>query len=210
MNYTKFLALLLVGLLIRPSVAGFGRVEAAPNPQARRQVEAFGVGTEVRLVAGGKTWKGWIAAFDGENLELMSGGSRSRRISYVAVTEFTVTKAAYLDSQSRFDQVRRGILALGPAERVKMKLVSGKSLKGQIQKMHPDSFGFLEDKKLEVTDIPYVDVMELRPQAPQVPQALQAPVSQKRPKSGFKKFLIGYGVIMALILAGSREPGSLP
>ena len=202
MNCSKFLALLLVCLLIRPNVAG--RLEAAPNPQPRRQVEAFGVGTEVRLVAGGKTWKGWIAAFDDENLELMSGGSRSRRISYVAVTEFKVTKVAYLDSQSRFDQVRRGILALGPAERVKMKLVSGKSLKGQIRIVHPDSFGFLEDKKLEVTDIPFVDVLELRPQAP------QAPVSQKRSRSGFKKFLIGYGVIMALILSGSRRPGSLP
>ena len=209
MNYSKFLALLLVGLLIRPNVAGSGRLEAA-NPRAQQQVEAFGVGTEVKLVAGGKRWKGWIAAFDSENLELMSSGSRSHRISYVAVTEFTVTKVAFLDSQSRFDQVRRGILALGPTERVKMKLVSGKSLKGQIQKMHPDTFGFLEDKKLQVTDIPYVDVLELRPQAPQVPRALQAPVSHKRPRSGFKKFLIGYGVIMALILSGSRKPGSLP
>ena len=210
MNYSKFLALLLVGLLIRPNVAGSGWMEASPNPQAQRQVEAFGVGTEVKLVAGGKRWKGSIVAFDAENLELMSGGSRSRRISYVAVTEFTVTKVTYLDSQSRFDQVRRGILALGPAERVKMKLVSGKSLEGQIRKVYLDSFGLLEEKKLEVTDIPYVDVLELRPQGPQALQTSQAPVSQKRSRSGFKKFLIGYGVIMLLILSGSRKPGSLP
>ena len=210
MNYSKFLALLLVGLLIRPNVAGSGWLEASPNPQAQRQVEAFGVGTEVKLVAGGKRWKGSIVAFDDENLELMSGGSRPRRISYVAVTEFTVTKVAYPDPQARFDQVRRSILALGPAERVKMKLVSGKSLQGQIRRVLPGSFGLLEDKKLEVTDIPYVDVLELRPQAQQAPEAQHAPVSQKRSISGFKKFLIGYGIIMALILAGSREPGSLP
>lgn len=201
MNYSKFLAFLLVGLLIRPNFAGTGRLEAAPTPQAQRKVEAFGVGTEVKLVAGGKRWKGSIVAFDAASLELMSGGSRSRRIAYVAVTEFTVTKVAYPDLQSRFERARKGINGLGPAERVKMKLVSGKSLKGRVQKVHPDSFGFLEDNKLQVTDIPYVDVLELRP---------QAPIIQKRSRSGFKKFLIGYGVIMLLILANGETSGGLP
>jgi ribosome maturation factor RimP len=201
MNYSRFLVLFLVGLLIRPNLAGFEWLEAAPQPQSRRDVEAFGVGTEVKLVAGGKTWKGSIVAFNNENFDLMAGGSRTRRISYSAVTEFAVTKATYRDSESRFDQVRRGILALGPAERVKMKLVSGKSLKGQIQKVHQDSFTFLEDKKLEVAAIPYVEVLELRP---------QPPVSPKRPMSGFKKFAIGYGIIMLLIWSGSKKPGSLP
>ena len=204
MPYSRCLILVLVAILIQTQICPIACADGA-TPQrevhVRREMEAFGVGTPVRLkLVGGKKLAGTLSAFDSENFVLSTTGTRPpQRIAYSLVAEMQIVKAAYPELESRFEGVKRAIGALGADRRVKITLASGTSVQGTLQRAREDGFGLIPERKREVTTIAYVDVLQLSTQS-----------SSQRGLPKIAKWGIAIAAFYGLLYAGSKTPGGLP
>jgi hypothetical protein len=172
---------------------------AAAQNIFRTRVEAFGNGAELKVeLHTGLRLQGSIASFDESAFELLRKG-KPRRIGYMEVRNLEVIRIVYRDPTARSERVQSAVNQF-TNRRLKVKVISGDTLNGRVVQVRNDTFLFKRDARTENDAIPYSNVTELRPSNEE----------GGRGSSGLKKFLIGYGIIMGLILMGSRKPGQLP
>lgn len=181
---------------------------AYPHPPAhldsavRRWVELFGTGTEVSLkLTNGKKFEGSLGALGAESFELIFRQTHaSLEIDYVDVKKFEVRKASFrLSDEASTQQAARVVEGLGVGSRIKVK-VAGKELYGNIYDIQEHHFELLPIGKVNIIDVAYTDMRELRPQ----------PRRDTSSGSEWKTYAIALGVLMLLPLACRNKPGCLP
>jgi sRNA-binding regulator protein Hfq len=212
MNRTKYIAAALVVTIAWTNTAA--RLDAATewSNYYKEKIETFGPGTEVEIeLHNGKRLRGAILDFNDVCFDLMTGKRDSPlRIAFENVKNLQVTRVTIARDSS---QLRTVLRTLGNDGEVKLRLASGKKLKGRIHWTREEEFDLVMGRKAETVTINYHDVDELWPLGDKdnATFALPPPQPQQRKKlSGFKKFCIAYAVIMMLIIKGGGTSGGLP
>jgi small nuclear ribonucleoprotein (snRNP)-like protein len=172
-------------------------------------VEAFGIGSEVSIeLQSGKKMRGRLDSFDDTQVQLID---KDQSIAFENIKELQVTKVTYRDPDSRASRVETAVQAIGVSQDVKLRLASGKTIKGRIQRSGEGRFDLLSPGKSEFTTISFDEVQELWPGAisralpPQIPQA-----STSRRKEALKKLGVTFAVMMLLIASCKGKSGCLP
>jgi len=173
-----------------------------------QSIATFGIGADVAIeLKNGNKIRGTVDSFDPAQVRLFD---KEQPIAFESMKELKVIKATYRDQASRANRVQSAVQGLGFTQEVKLRLVSGKTVKGWVRQSGADVFDLVSKGKAAITTIAYDEVQDIWPGA--ISRALPPAQSPRRNGPSVKNFAVGFAVIMALLITGcSRSSNcSLP
>jgi small nuclear ribonucleoprotein (snRNP)-like protein len=209
MNCSKRVAIALIIGLVWSKASGLAQVGAAPDFRSgylMQRVESFGTGAEVSIeLQNGKRVHGTMDSFGAAQIRLIDKG---QSIPFENIKDLKVTKVTYRDPSERANRVQSAVQGLGINQVVKLRLVSGKTLKGRIQHSGEDAFDLVSGEQAEIRTVAYDEVQTIWPGS--ISRALPFPQARTSPKAAFGKVGIAVAIIIVLILASKENAGGLP
>ena len=205
MNCSKRVAIALIIGLGWSKTSGLAQLRAVPDFRSgylMQRVEAFGTGAEVSIeLQNGKKVRGTMDFFDAAQIRLIDKG---QAIAFENIKDLKVTKVTYGDPSERANRVQSAVQGLGVNQKVKLRLVSGKTLKGWIQYSGENTFDLVSGEQAEIRTVAYDEVQTIWPGA--TSRALPFPQARPSPKAAFKKIAVAFAVIFLLMASGKDLP----
>ncbi|HEX4998371.1 MAG TPA: hypothetical protein VFY29_09100 [Terriglobia bacterium] len=169
MNSQRSVAAIMVILLLPDASPAAARMQA-PIPaesRATRRIRALGAGAEVKVTLhAGRRFQGIIEAFDRRQFSLITRKNRPPELlRFEAVKDVSLVKVTYPDVATRAARVG-GAAAEFVGDEVRIKLASGKTLRGRFRQPTAGSSGFIKNKNSEIVAVDYTDVIEIRSAPP--------------------------------------------
>ena len=209
MNGSKRVAIALIVGLLWSKTSGLAQLRAAPDFRSAhlmQRVETFGTGAEVSIeLQDGKKIRGTVDSFDAAQIRLISKG---QPIDFENIKDLKVTKVTYPDPRERANRVQSALQGLGLNQEVKLRLVSGKTLKGWVRHTGKGAFDLVSGEQAEIRTVAYDEVQTIWPGARS--RALPFPQTRTSPKGAFKKIAVAFAVIFLLMASSEEKPGGLP
>jgi ribosome maturation factor RimP len=167
-TWRKFTAIGLVIVLMHVYVADLAMarsVKSSVDPAATKlRVELMGAGAKVEVkFRADVRWQGTIQSIGDDGFVMTHGDAQTNsHVAYDQVMGLTLSKLSYKAAgQPDASEARRVVAGWGVGKAIRVTLVDGRKLKGEIQSMDKDHFMLLSNSQPEPYQIAYSGVRQV-------------------------------------------------